>query len=246
MLKSELRPYSIGLVLEDKKPDSDIIVVQPTEALTNKSGDLTEYKHKHGDIIGDNRIECRWIDFSDIRETPPDVVTGEKVHVLRYEKSDMYYWYSGGRSNNLRRLEHIQWNLSNTEGRDEDPKSENQLFFIASTRNGYIEVVTPQNREEKALFRIKANFKDGKISFSDGAGGSFSWDTESGKIKLTAKEVYWKVPKVTINGKVFIMRGLDVIGQSKFLGSVKVVGQVTVAGFVKVLGVCFAFLFQHI
>lgn len=246
MLSSKLKAYSIGIVLVDKEKASHSLIVQPTEALTNKSGDLTVYKHQHAEIIGDNRIECVWTDHSDTRSTPPDMVIGEKVQIMRYEETDMYYWYSLGKSNDLRRLEHIEWNISNTAEIDEKPTVDNQLFVIATTRDGYIEIRTPQNREEKALFKIKANFKDGVMSFSDGNGGSWKWNSKSGKITLKAKEVMWKVPKVTINGKVWIMRGLMVTGATKLIGDVMVIGQVTVTGILKVMGIAFAFLFMHL
>jgi len=246
MLKSELHTYSLAICLEDKKPGSDILVVQPTEALTNKSGDLTKYTHKHGDIVGDNRIEAMWHNFSDVRETAPDIVIGEKVMLLRYENTDMYYWYSFGRSNPLRRLEHIQWMLSNTEKRAEEAKPDNQLFFIASTRDGYLQVITPQNRKEKALYDIKLNFKKGKYTFTDKNGGSFSWDAVSGKIHLVAKQVLWDVPKITFNGNVKITKGLHVGGHSTLAGGAKVIGRLTVKGVIKTFGVIYAYLYKHL
>ena len=246
MLRSELQPYSIGICLEDKKPDSDILVVQPTEALTNKSGDLTVYEHRHGDIVGNNRVEAMWHNFSDIRETAPDIVIGEKVMILRYERSDMYYWYSFGRSNPLRRLEHIRWMMSNTERRAEDPKPHNQLFFVASTRDGYLEIITPQNRKEKALYRIKLDFKEGMYIFSDNNGGELIWDAVSGKITLRAKEVVWNVPKITFRGDVKITKGLHVGGHSTLAGGAKVIGKLTVKGVIKTFGVIYAYLYKHI
>lgn len=217
---SEIK-LSIGVALEDKEDGSDILTVQPTSVLSDIPGDLTKFKETVGSIESTNQIKAIWINYSDIRDSAPDIVQGERVGIFRYGDTDMWYWYSIGRSNELRRLEHIIWLVSNTKEIAEKPKTDNQLFFTVSTRDGYIELITPKNRKEKALYKIKINFLDGIITVEDDNDNKYTLNSVDRHVEVKTKSVTFDIEKMLIKGDVEMEKTLKVHKKATFLSTVK-------------------------
>jgi len=233
MHNSDLVPVGTAVLLEDKEGESDLIKVQLLEQLTDIEGDLTSFEETHGDIKSTNAITAIWLDFSDIRYTAPNMVKGEKVFILRFRGTESYFWHSIGRSNDLRKLEHILWGLSNTKEIAEKPKEDNQLFLTASTRDGYIELITPDNRKEKAKYKIKINFKEGIIEVEDNHDNKYTLNSVKRHMEWKTKTATFDLESMLIKGDVTMEKTLtvykkalfksNVIGKSsaKFSGSVK-------------------------
>lgn len=96
--ESKLRLYSLGIVVHDKKPGSDQIIVYPVEELPTVMDTVADAVSKNtvslpdatGAIKSSNSssqstIVANWIPMSDgNRVTAPDVVKNETVRIYRY------------------------------------------------------------------------------------------------------------------------------------------------------------------
>lgn len=200
----------LGLVVEDKKPGDVVLWCQPTDILTDISGDLTTFKDKVGDIDVTNKIPAIWMGYDDARETAPDMVVGERVMLFQMHGTDTWMWASIGKSNDLRKLEHVVFNFSNTKGVNEKPTPQNQLFISISTRDGCLKIITPKNREEKALYTVNMDFKNGLVTMNDDNNNSWSWDTIRRHVEMTTKTMKYNVEDTTITGNVTIQGTLTV------------------------------------
>jgi hypothetical protein len=210
-ITSNFHLFAIGVVLEDKKPNSDVLYAEATEWIDGIDGDISQYTRQVGDIEATNRWRCVWTGFDDMRATAPDMVKGEKVLIYRKGDSDTYFWESGGRNASLRNKEHVTWILSNTTG-DTQPDASNQLYITASTRDGYMTVTTPTNDGEATGYNLILNFKEGELSWKDDNGYGMYVDSKTGHARIVMDEITYQVRKINMAGDASI-GGLLTVGR---------------------------------
>ena len=184
---SELKLFSLGIVLEDKLQEDDYIIVTPIEYLSiQDNGDLTkQMKSIKGNIpsltndgnqsfttehLVTNKIKAKWISFGvSNRETAPDVCRGETVILFRYGEVDEYYWTTIFREPLLRKQETVIYTYSNQKsvGSSYDPQT--SYWTRIDTRNKKVQWHTANNDGELTTYDSILDTKNGLyVIFQDG------------------------------------------------------------------------------
>ena len=184
---SELKLFSLGIVLEDKPQEDDYIIATPIEHLSiQDNGDLTKQMNSiKGNIpsltndgnqsfttehLVTNKIKAKWISFGvSNRETAPDVCRGETVILFRYGEVDEYYWTTLFREPLLRKQETVLYTYSNQKsvGSSYDPQT--SYWTRIDTRNKKVQWHTSNNDGELTTYDSILDTKNGLyVTFQDG------------------------------------------------------------------------------
>ncbi len=212
MENSLLKPYSIGIVLEDKEGDSDMIKVMPTEQLSMFSGDLNEQKLNYNvnapdaqgikrtsQIEGGVEIVAKWIFSSGNRVTAPNVKKNESVLIYRFADTDEFYWQTFMREPSLRRREHVHYAFSNLPSGVKPYDKNSSYWFEISTREKHIHLHTSKNDNEPFEYDLNIDTKIGNLSITDDIQNSITIDsknriitinhTSGNKIQITDNDI---------------------------------------------------------
>ena len=201
MEESKLRLYSLGIVVEDKPENTDIILVSPIEVLNiQESGEIkTKEKTYKGtlknidsnnfntEISSKNYFRAKWLPFSQSnRITAPNVVEGETVILFKYGDIDEYYWSTIFREPILRRQETVNYSFSNLKsekGKKAFDKKTSYWLEI-STKHKYIKLHTANNDNEHTTYDITIDTKSGFIDIKDGKGNLITLDSSKNKLNI--------------------------------------------------------------
>lgn len=203
---------SKGLVAENKIRESLIVECTPYEQLPNQDGQITTKKTMITSQGVDNEgnrvmssaesgttIEATWLGDTHL-DTAPDVQRGETVNLYRYGDSDVYYWESCGRTDNLRRLETVRYFWSNISDISKDVEklnASNAYGFEVSTHDKHITLSTNKNDGEPFAYVAQINTGDGNVSITDDARNVFQIDSKNRIITLHNSDGTW----ITIDKK---------------------------------------------
>lgn len=211
-MESGLKIYSLGIVVENKPPGTDYILVTPVEELNIQEGGLIREKNR--EFVGDkkstgnvnfnteheskNFVRAKWYDISGgNRTTAPDVVSSETVLLLKYANVDEYFWCSFGREPGLRRLEDVLYSFSNLPGGGSEYDKETSYWVHVSTRDKFMHIHTSNNDGEATTYDIKINTKVGYLEVKDGMGNFFELNSPDGRIKEKANtEIIREAPTI--------------------------------------------------
>lgn len=198
-MDSNMRLFSIGIVVDDKSPGSKFISAYPVEHLPHHEGELTsehELLERSGvDVDGNSynvslqrgvTVKAEWYN-ADNRVTAPNVKKGEQVELWTVGATNKYYWKSMGRNDGLRRGESITWafNASNSKSnKDIVPDSTNQYSVSVDTVDQHITIVTSCDNGEKAAYTLQINGKTGHVSIADNLGTVIQLDSIESRITL--------------------------------------------------------------
>lgn len=222
MKESLLKPFSIGIVIEDKKRDSDYVKVSPTEVLPLQNGTLNnqneEMKLNLPDASGvkrlhkaskDNVIVARWYPGdSTNRMTSPDVVAGESVQLYRFADTDEYYWRTMFREPSLRRLETLNIAIGGLAEGGESFDKNSSYFAEMSSHDKHILLQTSIANGEICGYQIKLDMALGKLSILDTNGNNVILDTNNNSININALEsINLKTPKFILESPEIILKG---------------------------------------
>ena len=211
-MESNLKLYSVGIVIEAKQRGSDQIKVSPMEALPLQKGDMTQdqrtYKSNVPDatgvkrvsqVQGSNHIVAKWIpDGNDNRITSPDVQPGESVKIYRFADTDEYYWATMFREPKLRKLETVLTAVSNLPGSGTFNK-DSAYWTEVSTHDSHIQVHTSQSNGEPYGYDIKLDAAAGKLTIQDTIGNVIVLDSAQSDVSITTNtSVHVKAPTVSI------------------------------------------------
>jgi hypothetical protein len=177
---SNLKLYSIGVVVEDKLVNSDYIVAAPMEQLSTASGDLSTVEKiktvKGKEIQKRNTIIARWNQNGQTnRATSPNVYKNETVKIWRYGDTDKYYWDTIFFEPHIRRLEEVKYSYSNKKTPLETYDDNSSYYYTVSTLNKFIHLHTSTNDGEASGYDILINTKTGEISIIDTNGNQLKW-----------------------------------------------------------------------
>jgi len=170
-----LKPFSIGIVAEDKQ--GNIIKVFPIEHLSSLTGSLTETESV-GSVKRGKVLEAVWLGESN-RITAPDVKKGETVRVYKYAETDKYYWSDMFNELDLRGKETVLYLFGNTDKPGEELKQDNSHWMLWDAVNKSVKLHTSNNDGEAVGFDVQFNLKTGVFNLLD---------TEGNEIKLTSLE----------------------------------------------------------
>ena len=231
--KSELRLYSLGIVVETKKDDTDLIKVSPTEILPLQNGLLSEQKRdytvkmpnasgvqKSSEIKGDDVVVAKWIPFGHSnRITAPDVVEGETVILFRFADNDEYHWTTLFREPSLRRLETVMYAFSDIAAPGQAFDKDSSYYFEVSTKEKHVTFKTSKADGEPYAYLIDIDTGKGLMTVIDDVRNEVSINSKTGEIKVKTNE------KVTIETKTAEIKA----SQINLKGPVQITGALTVS-----------------
>lgn len=214
MERSLLRAYSLGIVLEDKEGESDMIKVSPIEQLSLFKGELSQQKlnydvklpdaqgiKREEHIEGGSEIIAKWIFSSGNRITAPNVKKNESVLIYKFADTDEFYWEIFMREPSLRRLEHVNYSFSNLPNGVNPYDKNSSYWFEISTREKYIHLHTAKNNNELFEYDIKIDTANGNIIITDDIDNNFTLDSKNKVITINHTSGH----KIELNSSSVIM-----------------------------------------
>lgn len=179
--RTDLHMFSLGIVVQDKERDTDIITVSPIERFPSSDELLKDIKVEYSGSLPDRKgvskpidltttvvYEAKWLPHGHSnRETSPDVYKNETVILYRFADEDKYFWTTIMREPELRRLEHVTYLYSN-EPRPLVPYNEETSYWeVWSTMDKLIHRHTSNNDGEPFRYDDVLNTKEGTWMFTD-------------------------------------------------------------------------------
>ena len=208
---SKLKLYSIGIVIEDKKDNSDYIKASPVENIRSKNDVLTDEDKKYESnttnskdvktkdkLTGGSSLVAKWIPFGHSnRISAPDVYKNETVVIFKFADTDEYYWTTIFREPLLRRLETVLYGFSDLKEFGKAFDKNSSYWMEVSTKKGYIHLHTAKSNKEPYGYDVKIDTARGVLLIDDNAGNSININSKEGimdfkavnKINFTTKEM---------------------------------------------------------
>jgi len=244
MPKSNLKIYSLGIVVKTKIENEDTILVSPIEHLsmqsdgllinskrtyTNKIGDLNNKSNK-SEIKATDYLTATWINLgNNNRMSAPDVVHGETVLLFKFGDVDTYYWTTIFREPSLRRLESIYYVYSNLPTGMDSFNKNTSYWFNVDTRHKKIQLHTSKNDKELCGYDIIIDTKKGSITINDTLNNKIELLSNNGilnintnnQVNVTTKSLATvTAPNIILTGNVTINGNLNINGNTNVSGSV--------------------------
>jgi hypothetical protein len=247
-LESQLRLYSLGIVVADKARDSEDIQVHPTEILPLVHGPLTDKKTDVKSEVPDasavprksetkvaDVLTAKWLPGdSTNRMTAPDVMAGETVLIFRFADSDEYYWRTVFREPTIRRLETVYYVYGNVTEPLKEIGKENSYWFQVSTHDKIIKLHTTKcdkDPKEPYTYDIELDTGRGILTITDDVKNTIVLTSKDGELKITTnKKVVVKSKDIEIEGKVSIKGDTSIKGNVKLDGAVETTSNVEIKG----------------
>ncbi len=186
---SQLKPYSLGIVVMDKPENSDIIKVFPSEQLPFAEGNLTKNSRM--------QITASWMRTgSSNRFTSPDVYKGETVQIYRFADTEEYFWDDLFREPSLRKKERVIYAVSNIPGKGGVQSLDTSYFVEISTKDKRVHLHTADNDGELCTYDIVLDTSKGNLTLLDGKGNIITLDSSQGNLNFKLNgSVYGDVDK---------------------------------------------------
>lgn len=211
---SQLKPYSLGVVVIDKPETSDVIQVFPAEQLPFAEGDLSKNKRM--------QISASWIRIGDSnRFTSPDVYKGETVQIYRYANTEEYFWSDIMREPSLRKKERVIIAISNVPGKGDVQTLDKSYYLEMSTKDKRMHIHTSDNDGELCTYDVVLDTVKGNLTILDGMGNIITLDSKPGNLNFKLNgSLYGDVEKninlkctdanIKTSGKANLEAGSDV------------------------------------
>lgn len=220
---------AIGVVIKDKDPQSDNILVYPTEMLSQEHGLIKEDTKLKIEqlVVNQNAVPipavfdrksfftAKWFNGGDDgRQTAPDVAMGETVELWQYADEVKYWWKTIFREPGLRRKEHVVHAYGNIEERGETFDLSTSYGMMFSTRDKKIRIWSASNDGEAAVLELLFDTASGSVRLRNDQGNEVGFDTQTNTTQMQTAEA-----SVSIQG-----------GLVKIAGAVSITGSLTVNG----------------
>lgn len=257
---SELKLYSLGIVVENKPVGSDMIMVSPMEVLniqpagsikdasTKFEGTLKNSSGKNfaSEMKSTNYVKAKWLAFGQSnRITSPDVVANETVVLFKFGDVDEYYWTTIFREVELRRQETVLYGFGNIKSGISAFDKSTSYWLEVDTKNKTVKFHTAMNDGEYTEYDIVVDTKAGTFTLKDKKGNTFMLDSKQDKfvvnalkeISGTAGEVInLKAPTINLEGNVNIKGNVSTTGNTSTQGNVSMIGNFDVKGNINASG----------
>jgi hypothetical protein len=247
-LESQLKLFSLGIVVEDKPRDSEDIKVYPTEMLPLLHGPLTAKKTDVKSEVPDasavprksetkvaDTLKAKWLPGDDTnRMTAPDVCAGETVLIYRFADTDEYFWRTLFREPTIRRLETVYYVFGNVTEPLKEINKDNSYWFQVSTHDKLIKLHTTKcdkDPKEPYSYDIEIDTGRGIVTITDDIKNTITLTSKDGELKITTnKKVVIKTKDIEIEGKVSIKGDTTIKGKTTLDGPVNTTSNVEVKG----------------
>lgn len=218
MSETNLKLYSLGIVVETKPVGTDYILVSPVEDLNIQTpGNIKDYKKdydgnkKNLESVNfttqhesKNYIKAKWLPFGHSnRITAPDVVINETVILFKFADVDEYYWTTIFREPILRRLETVQYAYSNLkDGITKTTFDKESSYWVEySTKDKYVHLHTAKSDGEPFIYDLKIDTKQGVITVKDDVGNYIQLDSSQDTATVNTNKDINLIAGVNINIK---------------------------------------------
>lgn len=183
-----LECYGVGTVTMDKATNTDEIQVSIKSLFPESDGladttaetKTTTTQTPSGDTkssttLQSNTVSAKWMSLNSNRVTAPDVRTGSKVVVYKFQGQNTYRWTYFGMDGTLR-LETVIWAFSSSPNVNENTPvtPDNYYMFLLSTHTKKIQLLTGQGNGEPTSYVLELNTGTGQFSLVDGENNIFS------------------------------------------------------------------------
>jgi len=136
-------------------------------------------------ISDSNVVVCEYFDLASNRSGPPDIRQGEQVLIFHITTDDKYYWFPMGRDDNLRRLEHIKFAVSDDASIQKELTDENTYFLELDTlHNKHILIRTAKSDNESYQYTIKIDSNKNEIRLCDDTGNEILLQSDIPRIRV--------------------------------------------------------------
>ncbi len=257
---SELKLYSLGIVVEDKPVGSDFVMVTPIEVLNiQKAGNIKDAQTKFEgtlknaddknfatELNSSSYLKAKWLAFGQSnRITSPDVVANETVVLFKFGDVDEYYWTTIFREVELRRQETVLYGFGNLKSGMAAFDKSTSYWLEVDTKKKTVKFHTAMNDGEYTEYDIVIDTKAGTFSLKDKKGNTFLLDSKQDKFMVNAlKEIEGtagqvinlKAPTINLEGNVNIKGNVSTTGNTSTQGNVTMTGNFDVSGNVNASG----------
>lgn len=257
---SQLRLYSLGVVIEDKPVGSDFVMVSPIEILniqpdgfiknasTKFKGTLKNSSNKNfaTEVSSTNYVKAKWLSLGNSnRITSPDVVKNETILLFKFGNIDEYYWTTIFREVELRRQETVHYSFSNLKSGTSAFDKSTSYWFEVDTRKKLVKFHTAMNDGEYTEYDIQLDTKQGTFFLTDKKGNKFLLESQKDKFTINAlkevevtagKLIKLKAPDIELEGNVKIKGNVSTIGNTMTQGNVTLNGNQQVNGNISASG----------
>lgn len=195
---SKLRPYSLGIVAENKALSSKDVEVVPYEQSPILDGEITsasaDIKAKGVDSVGSVlektvtstlSVKAKWLPIgASNRVSAPDVRRGELVMLYKFADADMYFWNTLKDDISLRKLETVIYAFSATMNESAEMNASTYYFIEISTHKKLITLHTSKDNGEPFSYDIQLNTEAGYFVITDDVGNHILMDSKNSRIHL--------------------------------------------------------------
>lgn len=217
--ESGLKLYSLGIVVNDKLRDSDIIDVYPVEDMPFINGKIKDYKQSVTGNVNDSKgvskplnidmgavIKAKWIPYGGSnRSSSPDVTKNETVLVFRFGETNKFYWTTVFNEPSIRRLETVVHRYGATSEYGVELDDSNSYTLIVSAHDRFIRLTTSNKNKEVVKYQLLLDLNKGTIGINDDQQNDIIIDSIKGIMTVTIRE------KVITNTKDFIVNASNSI-----------------------------------
>lgn len=216
LVYSNFKPWSIGIVVENKERDSSEIKAIPIELLPDMAEELTADTRTRtksgvnymGKLYGVSITEQAWLPAewlgSTYFEKSPDLAVGEQVMLYKTGDGSKWYWDVFGRNDSHRMQEDVVISISAKPDYDKGepvPKDETNSYRLRfNSYEKYIELSTSGANEEPVTYNLKWDLAEGTWTHVDSEGNFLFLDSvntvwhmfnkDESFIKMDKKEIF--------------------------------------------------------
>lgn len=240
-MESGLKLYSLGIVVDDKPDNTDMVLVSPIEVLNIQTpGSILNHGTKFvgslnnggssfkTEVSSTNYLRAKWLPIGQSnRITSPCVNKNETVLLFKFGDVDEYYWTTLFREVELRRLETVLYGFSNIKSGIIPFDKLTSYWMEISTKNKTIKLHTAMNDGEFTEYDINIDTKNGTLIVKDKRNNTFAIDskkdlvtirTNNNIIASAGKSIDLESPIINLKGNVNIQGNLDVKGNANISG----------------------------
>ena len=189
-----------GVAAADKANDERILYVYSEELLPFLQGEVRAVEHENeietsgpngsysGKLKTSTSIKCLYRDTESNNAFPPSVRRGEQVLIYNLGDSNVWYWKSEGRNDNLRRLDTVRYSVSAT--RQNTPElDDNNTYFIEmdSREKKRIRISTSKADGEKFRYLLLIDPENSMCALSDDDGNIIAIESEIPRVCMKNK-----------------------------------------------------------
>lgn len=199
---SLFRTIGIGTVVEDKEESNNYIKVylnEITPGITGNIHQITENEYTNTDQSGivknikvssTGYVIAKWFNiYNSNRLTSPNVVTGEKVMIMKMDGDDEYYWSTI--SKNTRKKERVIYGYSNRNSTKAVSNDDQDYIIVVDTINKEIVLHTSKNDNEPVGYDMVFNTHYGSYTLEDSNENYLHLDSvdEKGKYSINTNNL---------------------------------------------------------